>query len=210
MIKALGGELALVDQAPTSIKGRVSGADMVLVEQEALRLVQETGAFFINQFKNQDNPASQGIAALEMWEQSGRSIEVFADFVGTGGTFSGYALALRSVNPDVRCYVVEPFGCAYYKGEVIEGHSHGMQGGGYAKAMDLVDRNLLAGAIVVTDEEAREMARLMARKEGVFAGFTSGANVVAATKLLQSTERTRNIGIVINDCGLKYMSTDLY
>ena len=207
MIKAFGGELALVEQSPKSIKGKVSGEDMLLVEKEAERLVEETGAFFINQFKNYDNPESQGIAAMEMWEQSGGAIDTFADFVGTGGTFTGYAAALKRVNPQARCYVVEPYGCAFYKGEVIEGWTHGMQGGGYAKEMELVDRSLVDGAVVVADDEAYEMTRLLSRREGVFSGFTAGANLAAAIKLLEGEERGKNVGIVINDCGLKYMST---
>lgn len=210
MVAAFGGELAIVEQAPDSIKGKVSGKDMQLVEQEAERLVAETGAFFINQFKNFDNPEAQGVAAMEMWEQTDGKIDAFADFIGTGGTFTGYAAALKKVNPNAHCYAVEPYGCAFYKDEIIEGSSHRIQGGGYAKEMELVQRGLLDGAVSVTDDEAVEMTRLLAKLEGVFAGFSSGANLTAAIKLLQGEEKGKNIGIVINDCGLKYMSTDLY
>ncbi|MCL2617353.1 MAG: cysteine synthase family protein [Defluviitaleaceae bacterium] len=210
MIEAMGGELVLVEQSPKSIKGKVSGEDMQLVEIEAERLVAETGAFFINQFKNFDNAEAQGVAALEMWNQSGGKIDVFADFIGTGGTFAGYSKALKGCNPLVRSYAVEPYGCAYYKGEIIEGSSHRIQGGGYAKEVDLVDRGLMDGAVSVTDDEAVEMTRLLSSKEGVFAGFSSGANLMAAIKLLQGEERGKSVGIVINDCGLKYMSTNLF
>jgi len=210
MIQAFGGEIHFVDQAPNSVPGKVSSADIKLVEEEAERLVRETGAFFLNQFKNFDNSLAQEPAAMEMWEQSGGDIDAFADFVGTGGTFTGYSRVLKRMNPKVKCYVVEPHQCAYYKGEVCEGASHRIQGGGYAKAMDNVDQTLIDGSVTITDEESEIMTRLLAAKEGVFAGFSSGANVMAAVKQLQNGDAGLNFGVVVNDCGLKYMSTNLY
>jgi len=210
MISAFGGEVVLVDQAPGAIKGKVSGADLELVEVEAEKLIRETGAFFLNQFNSPDNALSQEAAANEVWEQSEGCIQVFADFLGTGGTFEGYARALKRHNQDIRCYAVEPHGLAYYKDEIIEGASHGIQGGGYAKELANVDPKLIDGCITVTHEEAVDMTRKLAEVEGVFAGYSSGANLMAAIKLLREQERGKNICIVINDCGLKYMSTDLY
>lgn len=210
MIEAFGGEVVFVDQAPDSIKGKVSNKDIMLVEAEAERIVKETGAFFLNQFKNFDNAMAQEPAAHEMWQQSDGKLEAFADFVGTGGTFTGYARVFKALNPTMKCYVVEPHGLAYYKGEIIQGASHKIQGGGYAKAMDIVDKNLIDGSITVTDEEAENMTRLLAKKEGIFAGFSSGANLMAAVKQLQEEDSGKQFGIVINDCGLKYMSTTLF
>ena len=210
MIEAFGGEVVLVEQAPGAVKGKVSGEDLRLVEIEALRLIEQTGAFYINQFNNLGNSFSQESAAREMWEQSEGQIEVFADFIGTGGTFGGYAGALKKYNPAIRAYAVEPYGCAHYGDEIIEGAMHGIQGGGYARAMPNSDASLVDGAVTVTDTEAVEMTRLLAKTEGIFAGFSSGANFMAAAKLLQGVERGKTIGIVINDCGLKYMSTSLW
>jgi cysteine synthase A len=185
MLEAFGGEVVLVSQAPGAVKGKVSGEDLALVEKEAERLVKENGAFFLNQFNNMDNPAAQEAAAEEMWRQSGGRLDAFADFIGTGGTFAGYAAAFKRLGPAMRCYAVEPHGCAYYKGELIAGAGHGIQGGGYAKEMPVVDRGLIDGCVTVTHEEAVEMARLLAKAEGVFAGFSSGANLAAAAKLLR-------------------------
>ena len=210
MIEAFGGELVLVDQAPGSLKGKVSGEDLRLVELEAERLTKETGAFFINQFKNFDNAQAQESAALEMWSQSEGKIQVFADFIGTGGTFTGYSSTLKHCDPQIRCYAVEPHGCAFYKGEIIEGVSHQIQGGGYSKEQEIVRRELMDGSVTVTDDEAVQMTLLLAKTEGVFAGYSSGANLMAAIKLLQNEERGKQVGIVINDCGLKYMSTSLF
>ena len=210
MIEAFGGEIVFVEQAPGSEKGKVSNADIKLVEARAEELVKETGAFFLNQFKNFDNAIAQEPAAAEMWEQSGGEIGAFLDFIGTGGTFTGYARVFKQRDPGVRCYAVEPENCAYYKGEVVEGASHRIQGGGYAKAMDNVDRALIDSCVTVTDEEARLMTLHLAKVEGIFAGFSSGANLGAAVKLLRGEEKGNGIGLVINDSGLKYMSTSLF
>ena len=210
MIEAFGGEVVLVDQAAGAVKGKVSGADLDLVEIETLKILKETGAFYINQFDNLDNSMSQEVAAREMWKQSGGKIEVFADFIGTGGTFGGYAGYLKRANPNIRCYAVEPRGCAFYGDEIIDGSMHGIQGGGYAKAMPNADSSLVDGSVTVTDEQSIEMTKLLAKTEGIHAGFSSGANFMAASKLLKGDERGRSIGIVINDCGLKYMSTSLW
>jgi cysteine synthase A len=210
MVEAFGGEVSLIEQAPGAIKGKVSGEDMELVKAAAADIVKENNAFFLNQFDNLDNGAAQAVAGLEMWEQSEGTIEVFADFIGTGGTFGGYAKALKDSNPAIRCYAVEPYGLGYYKGEIIEGARHSIQGGGYAKEMPNSDKAYIDGAVTITDEEAVEMTHLLANLEGIFAGFSSGANLMAAIKLLQNEEAGKTIGIVINDCGLKYMSTDLW
>lgn len=210
MIEAFGGEVVLVDQSPNAVKGKVSGEDMLLVEEETKRILAETDAFYLNQFNNMDNGVAQGRAADEMWEQSGGSIDAFADFIGTGGTFGGYANALKQKSAGLRCYAVEPYGCAYYGDEIIEGASHGIQGGGYAKAMPNTPQALVDGSVSVNDEETVAMTKLLAQKEGIFAGFSSGANLAAAVKLLQGAEKGKTVAIVINDCGLKYMSTSLW
>ena len=210
MVEAFGGEVVLVEQAPGAVKGKVSGEDMELVKAEAARIVKETNAFYLNQFESLDNSSAQKVAGNEMWAQSEGTLEVFADFIGTGGTFGGYARALKAVNPNIRCYAVEPYGMGYYKDEIIAGTRHGIQGGGYAKEMPNSEKPLVDGAITVTDEEAVEMTHLLAKMEGIFAGFSSGANLAAAIKLLQNEEAGKTIGIVINDCGLKYMSTTLW
>ena len=210
MIQAFGAEVVLVDQAPGAQRGKVSDEDLKLVEQEAERIVKETGAFFLDQFHNLDNSSAQEAAAEEMWEQSGGKLEVFADFVGTGGSFGGYARVFKSFDPSVRCYVVEPEGCAYYAGQTTSGTSHSIQGGGYERDVINVDRSAIDGCVIVTDEESIEMTRLVAAVEGIFAGYSSGANIAAAVKLLEGAEKGKRVGVIINDCGLKYMSTNLF
>jgi len=210
MIQAFGGEVVLAEQAPGSVKGKVSNDDLLMVEKEAERIVAETGAYYVNQFYNSNNSDAQEIAAEEMWAQADGALDVFVDFVGTGGTFAGYARVFKAKNPAVKCYIVEPDGSAFYKGEIKPGMLHAIQGGGYAKDVVNVERKNIDGCIVVDDNEATEMTRKLATIEGIFGGFSSGANVAAAVKLLQTTEKGKNIGVVINDCGLKYLSVALF
>jgi cysteine synthase A len=211
MIRAFGGEVVLVDQMPGAVKGKVTGGDLQLVEEETERIVAETGGCFLNQFANPGNSLAQEETAQEIWNQTDGAIDVFADFVGTGGTFGGNAKRFKDLNPNIHCYVVEPEGHAYYGGEDVSCVSgHRIQGGGYAKEMPLVKKELIDGCLTISDEEAVEMTRKLAKIEGVFGGFSSGANVAAAIKLLQGNEKGKRIAVIINDVGLKYMSTDLY
>jgi len=211
MMKALGAEVVLVDQMPGSPKGQVSGDDLALVEVRAQEITSERGAFRADQFNLEScNNAHSLYTAEEMWYQADGKIDVFIDFIGSGSTFAGCARKLKEYNPDIRCYVVEPAAAAVYAGGNITNKNHKIQGGGYAMDLPLIDKALINGYVQVTDDEAAEMARDLARFEGVFAGFSSGANVCAALKLLKGAEKGKNIALTLNDSGLKYLSTDLY
>ncbi len=131
MIRALGGEVMLVDQAQGSVPGQVTGEDLALVEQEAQRLTKELGAFRGDQFNNPSNVLAHELhTGEEIWQQSGGSVEVFVDFVGTAGSFMGCSKALRKHNPGIRCYLVEPEKAAYYAGGDLSDTRHKIQGGG--------------------------------------------------------------------------------
>jgi len=210
MVESFGGEVVLVDQAPNSVKGLVSGEDLCRVREETLRIVQETGGFYLNQFNNHDNAKAQEIMGEEIWQQTYGEIGAFADFIGTGGTFTGVSKRLKFYNPEIKCYAVEPEGCAYYAGEDIICPGHRIQGGGYGSHQLNVDKSLIDGCITVCDDTVVKMTRDLARYEGIFAGFSSGANAAAAIKLLQGPEKGKKIAIVINDCGLKYISAELF
>jgi cysteine synthase A len=209
--RALGAKVVRVDQAPGSKSGEVSAADLDLVMAETDRLAKELGAFCVGQFHNADNALAQERTGDEMWEQAGGKIDAIADFVGTVGGFAGIADAMRRHNPTVRCYLVEPANAPYYSGEEAkENPGHRIQGGGYARKVPFLDTALITGCTCVSDEEAMESARLLSSMEGIFCGFSAGANAAAARKLLQGPEKGKTIAIVICDSGLKYLSTDLY
>jgi cysteine synthase A len=145
-----------------------------------------------------------------MWAQTDGKIDVFVDFVGSGSTFSGCAKTLKKYNPNIRCYVNEPATAAIYAGKEITDKGHKVQGGGYCMDLPLIDKTLIDGYVQVSNDEARDTARKLAEQEGIFAGFSSGANVYAALKLLSTIEKGKNIVVTLNDSGLKYLSTDLF
>ena len=111
----------------------------------------------------------------------------------------------------IRGYIVEPEGAAVLGGGRSDGPEHRLQGGGYSRReLPLLEDIRADGFVTVRDDEAIAAARHLAREEGIFAGFSSGANVAAALKLLSGRERGGTIAILINDSGMKYLSTDLW
>src|SRR6056297_2308169 len=199
MMRGLGAEVVLVPQAEGSRSGEVSGADLALVEEEARRITEDRAAFRADQFAREGNPEAHARGtAPEIWEQSGHAVTAFCDFIGSGGTIGGAARFFAPLG--VRCYAVHP-----------DRADHPIQGGGYSmpdlKHLRGVD---LAGDVTVTGEEAADHARLLARTEGIFGGYSAGANLAAAIRLLQGTERGGCVAFVVCDSGLKYLSTDLW
>ena len=211
MMAALGAEVVLVDQAPGSVPGQVSGADLAQVEAAAQSITRERQAFRADQFELSGNRRAHELnTAPEIWRQSG-GIDAFCDFIGSGGSFAGCAAYFKARDPNIQCYVVEPVGAAAFAGEAVTKPDHKIQGGGYAMAdLAQIDRSLVDGALTVSDEAAIAMARRLAREEGLFAGFSSGANLAAAMQLLQTRHRGGSIAILLCDSGLKYLSTDLW
>lgn len=210
MMAALGAEVVLVPQAPGGVPGRVSGADLALVEAEAARLVSARGGFRADQFHHPGNPAAHADGtAAEIWAQSGGTVTAFCDFVGSGGTLAGVARALAPHG--VRAWAVEPAGAEALAGGPADRPDHPIQGGGYSMP-DLAHlRGVpLAGHLRVTGAQAREHARLLARREGVFGGYSAGANLAAAVQLLRGPEAGGTVAFVVCDSGLKYLSTDLW
>jgi cysteine synthase len=212
MMQALGAEVVLVDQLPASRPGEVSGGDLAEVEAAAECLTAERGAFRADQFRRHGAwQAHYRTTGPEIWDQSGGTVEGFADFAGTGGTYAGVTRALKERNSAVRCYLVEPEGAAALAGEGVTCPNHPIQGGGYAMADLAFLRDVpVDGYLTVSGEEARDTARALAAEEGVFAGFSSGANVAAALQLLRGEMRGKTVAVVICDSGLKYLSTSLW
>jgi cysteine synthase A len=208
MMRAFGADVILVDQLPDSQSGYVSGADLALVEQATSRIVLERNGFRADQFHNASNFRAHYLhTAAEILTQTGGHIGAFCDFVGSGGTFAGCAARLKEHDPSIECFVVEPAGCAVLAGNPVSNPQHRIQGGGYSITdLAMIRRGDVDGYLQVTEEEAITTARRLAREEGIFAGFSSGANVAAALKLV----RGRSVVTLINDSGLKYLSTELW
>jgi cysteine synthase A len=212
MMAALGAEVVLVNQLPGSEPGKVSGGDLELVEQETQRMVIARKAFRADQFRLQGNFRAHFLhTGPEILRQCDNQIHAFCDFVGTGGTFGGCAAAFKKVNPQIHCYVVEPDGAAVLAGEPPRNPNHRIQGGGYSLAeLRFVKPELVDGFLKVSDDDAIHAARRLAKEEGIFAGFSSGANLAAALQLIQGPFRGKTVAIIICDSGLKYLTTDLW
>ncbi len=211
-MRALGAQVVLVDQLPGSVPGEVSGGDLEAVEKEAQRLTVERCAFRADQF-HRDGAwlAHYHGTGSEIWAQSGGALDAFVDFAGTGGTYAGVTRALKERNPAIRCYVVEPEGAAAIAGQAVTRPSHPIQGGGYGIAtLDFLQGVPVDGFLTISGDDARATTRELARLEGVFAGFSSGANVAAALQLLAGEMRGKTVAAMICDSGLKYLSTDLW
>ena len=211
MMRALGAEVILVDQAHGSPPGQVSGKDLELVEERTREVVRELGAFRADQFNLEGNVrAHEYGTGEEIWEQTEGRLDGFVDFAGTGGTFAGCSRALKKHNPDIRCYLLEPATAPWLGGGKVTKPNHRIQGGGYCRNLDFIDPSLVTEYLTVTDEEAMEGARALALHEGIFGGFSTGAHVFAAARLLRGKEKGNILAFLVCDSGLKYVSTDLY
>lgn len=212
MMRALGAEVVLVDQLPHSVPGQVSGGDLELVRLEAERLTKERGAFRADQFHLEGSwLAHYKTTGPEIWEATSGAIDGFVDFVGSGGTYAGVARFLKEKNASIRCYIVEPEGAAALAGQQVTKPEHPIQGGGYAmRDLQFLHGAPVDGYVQISGDEARTVARALAQHEGIFGGFSSGANVAAALHLLRNEMREKTIAAIICDSGLKYLSTDLW
>lgn len=212
MMRALGAEVVLVDQLPGSKPGQVSGGDLELVEQETIRIVRDRNAFRADQFLLESNLRAHYLhTGPEFLRQSEGRIDAFCDFAGTGGTFAGCTAAFKEFNPEIQCYIVETAGAAVLAGKPVIDPNHRIQGGGYSiPDLKFINPKHVDGYLQVSDEEAIHAARRLAREEGIFGGFSSGANLAASLKLLDGNCKGKTIAIMINDSGLKYLSTDLW
>ena len=212
MMRALGAEVILIDQLPESKPGQVSGGDLALVEEAARQITRERNAFRADQFHLESSSRAHYLhTAPEILKQTNGKIDAFCDYVGTGSSFGGCASAFKEYDPNIRCYIVEPAEAAVLAGKLVTNPNHRIQGGGYSMPeLSLVNKDHIDGYLQVTDDEAMEVAWRLAREEGIFAGFSSGANVAAAMQLLNTTCKGKTVVMLLSDSGLKYLSTDLW
>ena len=212
MMKAFGAEVVLIDQLPESTPGKVSGGDLALVEEAAQRITKERKAFRADQFHLASSARGHYLHTVpEILRQANGQVDAFCDFVGTGSTVGGCFAAFKEYNPNILCYIIEPAGAPVLDGKEVKNPNHRIQGGGYSMTdLPLINTDLVDGYLTVTDEEAMEFTRRLAREEGIFAGFSSGANVAVAVQLLKTTCKGKTIAVLLADSGLKYLSTDLW
>jgi len=212
MMRALGAEVVLVDQCPGSKAGEVSGDDLKLVDEEACRLAEERNAFRADQFNSTGNLKAHYFGtAPEIWQQSDGSITAFCDFAGSGGTYAGCCKYFKEQDPNIQCFVVEPQDAAALSGDAVRNPDHPIQGGGYAMpTLAQMQGVVVDGFLTVSAEDARLYTRRLAAEEGIFAGYSTGANLAAAIALLKGPLPGATVAIIACDSGLKYLSTDLW
>lgn len=208
MMQALGATVELVAQAPSSRPGRVSGADLLLVETRVKQLAAALGAWVPDQFRNPSNVlAHEEGTGQELWADLGGKIDAFCDFVGSAGSFVGVARVLKPKG--VRCYAIEPSGAQVLAGHSVTNPQHPIQGGGYAFRPPLWEDGLADGFLITDGDEAARWCRELARREGVYAGYSTGANLAGASRLLREGQ-AKAVACLANDSGMKYHSTDLW
>ena len=175
-------------------------ADLLVGEK---KITQERQAFRADQFNRDGNwLAHYKDTTSEIWEATGGKLDGFADFLGSGGTYKGVTKGLKKYNSAIQCFVIEPEGAAPVAGKTVTNPNHPIQGGGYNMSnLKFLDGVPVDGFIQISGEEAQKTTRELAKHEGIFGGFSSGANVAAALKLLSKDMVGKTIVIIICDSG---------
>jgi len=203
-MRALG---ATLEELPSE-GGRTTRELIQRMIARAGELSAEPGAFAADQFRNPDAASGYEPLAEELWEQSGGSLDAFVQSVGTAQCITGVSRALRRRRPTVHIVAVEPVESAVLSGGAPGAHKIEGVGPGFVPPLwrsDLADR-----VEQVSTGEAKAMARRLAREEALFAGTSTGANVVAALRLAARLGPNRTVATLACDTGLKYLSTDLW
>lgn len=178
--------------------------------QQALRMAKEdTRVFVPQQFENPANPmAHRHHTGLEIMEQIGGPIHGFCSGIGTGGTITGIGEVLKAQNPDIEIWAVEPENAAILAGGTVG--SHLQMGIGDGLIPDILNTKIYNHIYVVTDEEAIQTAKDLARLEGLMCGISSGTNVAAALKLAKKLGKGKTVVTVLPDTAERYFSTPLF
>ena len=201
LMKAYGAELVLTDGSK-GMKGAIAKAEELSKEIP--------NSFIPSQFTNPANPAvHEKTTGVEIWNDTDGKVDIFVAGVGTGGTLSGVGAYLKSKNPDVRIVAVEPANSPV----LSEGKAgaHKIQGIGAGFVPDTLNTDIYDEIIKVENEDAFDTGRLIARKEGVLVGISSGAALWAALQLSKRPEnKGKTIVALLPDTGERYLSTPMF
>jgi cysteine synthase A len=203
-MRALG---ATVIEIPSHGRGTTKELIQSMIAR-AKEIANASGAFWSDQFNNPHAASGYAAMATELWEQCDRRIDAVVQSVGTAQCITGLASTLRRVSASVRVVAVEPAESAVLSGGAPGGHNIEGAGPGFVPPKWKPD---LADAIErVTTVDAKAMARRLAREEAIFAGTSTGANVVASLRVAERLGAGHTVATIACDSGLKYLSTDLY
>lgn len=201
VIRAYGAELVLTP-------GGESDVDLVLDRVRELKARHGAGIWEVGQFTNTDNVrAHRQTTGPEIWEQTEGRVDAFVASQGTGGTLTGVSAFLKERRPDILSFAVEPAECAILAGRGWGPHR--IEGIGDGFIPEVLDLQWVDGVVTVSSDDAIAMARRLAREEGIFCGISSGCNVAACLKLARRYPRLKTIVTMINDNGLRYLTTEL-
>ncbi len=176
----------------------------------ALKMAEKNPNVFVpQQFANQNNTlAHKNHTALEIMEQVAGTIDGFCSGIGTGGTITGIGEVLKAQYPDIEIWAVEPENAAILAGGTIG--THLQMGIGDGIIPDILNREIYDDIYIVTDKEALETAKCLAREEGLMCGISSGTNVAAALKLAEKLGEGKTVVTVLPDTAERYFSTPLF
>lgn len=201
LMLAYGAELVLTD-GKEGMSGSIKKAEELKREIE--------GAFIPSQFTNPSNSAAHfDTTGPEIYRDLDGKVDLFVAGVGTGGTITGVGKYLKSQNPDIRVYAVEPEDSAVLSGK--KAGAHKLQGIGAGFIPEVVDTSVFDKIVTMDYDRAKSAARLLAKSEGILAGISSGAALSCAIELAKKEEnRGKNIVVLLPDSGERYLSTDLF
>jgi cysteine synthase len=201
---ALGAQLTLVPS-----EGGLTTKKLILDMIETARgLSQEPRTYWTDQLNNYDSIAGYQVLGEEIWEQTGGEIDAFVHCVGTAASLRGVATALKRRKPIIRIVAVEPAESSVLLGGPAGPHK--IEGVGIGYMPPLWEPSVVDDIVPVSTADAKAMTRRIAREEALFAGTSSGANVVAALRVAEQLGPNARVVTLMADTGLKYLSTDVY
>lgn len=203
-MRALGATVIEIE----SDRGRTTKELIQTMIARAAELSSSPDVFFADQFNNPDAAAGYIPLADEIWIQTRGKVDAFVQSVGTAQCILGVAGILRQQNPDIEIVAVEPAESPVLSGGAPG--SHKIEGVGPGFVPPLWTDEIADEILLVSTDEAKAMARRLAREEALFAGTSAGGNVVAALRVAERLDPGKNVVTLLCDSGLKYLSTDLY